>query len=117
MAYLDQPVGERMEEEPPDELGRLQGHDLLPVPVGIVLPREGDVAVLRADNAAARDGDPVGVPAEIGKHSLRSVEGGFCIDHPLFRVKPIQEGRERLPEMGVAGELQPFFVVGLLGSM
>ena len=64
-----------------------------------------------------RDRDPVSVPTEVAEDGLWPVEGRLRVDHPLFRVKPIQEGRERLPEMGVAGELQPFFVVGLLGSM
>src|SRR5208337_2916411 len=54
VAYLHEPVGKDVEEEPPDELGGIEGHDLLSVPVGIVLPEEGDQPVLHADDAVVR---------------------------------------------------------------
>jgi len=39
-----------MKEEPSDELIGLESHDLLFIPVGIVPPAEGDIAVLGGDN-------------------------------------------------------------------
>ena len=87
VAYLHEPVGEDVEEEPPDELGSLEGHDLLFVTVGIILPEEGDLAILRTDDAVVRDRDPVGVPPEVAEDGLWPVEGRLGVDHPLFRVE------------------------------
>jgi hypothetical protein len=56
VAYLHEPVGEDVEEEPPDELGRSEGHNLLlGVPVGIVFPEEGDFAILRIDDVSVSE--------------------------------------------------------------
>ena len=59
LACLHEPVGEDAEEEPPDELESFKSHDLLFVPVRVVLPEEGDLDILHADDAVVGDGDPV----------------------------------------------------------
>ena len=77
-------VGEDVEEETADELIGCQCHDFRPVASfgAIVLPREGDAAVVEGDEAAVRDGDPVGVAGEVNKDSLGSGEWFFGVDHP-----------------------------------
>ena len=47
-----EPRRQDVQEEPADELGRLQGHRLLPPAVGVVLPAERDLAVLQGDQPA-----------------------------------------------------------------
>lgn len=47
VAYLHKPVRKDVEEEPPDKLGRLEGHDLLCIAVGAVLPSKGDLAAIK----------------------------------------------------------------------
>ncbi len=56
---------EHVEEEPPDKLVGLDGHGLLFVAIGVVPPAEGDLAVMKREDAVVADGDPVGVPAEV----------------------------------------------------
>ena len=97
VAYLHEPVGEDVEEEPPDELGSLKGHDLLLIAVGVVLPTERDLAILHADDAVVRDRDPVGVPPEIAEDVLGPVEGRLGVNHPLLGIEAFQQTREVLP--------------------
>ena len=78
VAYLHEPVRQDVEEEPPDELGGIEGHDLLFIAVGVILPPEGDVAILHADDAVVRDRYPVSVPAEITEHILGPLNGGLA---------------------------------------
>ena len=40
------------------------------------------------------DGDPVGIPAEVLKDTLNTIEGGFAIDDPLLAVEVFSEGFE-----------------------
>lgn len=56
----------------------------------VVLPTERDRPGVGADQAAVRDGHPVGVAAEIGQHGLWVAEGRFGVDHPFGSA----QGRE-----------------------
>ena len=107
VAYLHEPVGEDVEKEPPDELGGVEGHDLLFIAVGIILPQKGDPAILHADDAVVGNGDPVGISPEVTKDGLRPVEGRLGVDHPLLRVEASEEGCEVL-----LGGLKAFLLVG-----
>ena len=53
-------------------------HHLLAVMMPVVLPAEGNAAVLDPDQSAAGNGDPVGVAAEIFEHLLRPPNGGLA---------------------------------------
>ena len=68
-----------VDQEPPDELVRVQRHRLPAAGVvgTIILPAKGDAAVVGGDEAAVRDGDPVRVAREIAQHLLRSGKGGL----------------------------------------
>ena len=60
--------------------------DLLPVgaAAAIILVAEGDAGLVEADEAAVRDGDPVGVARQIGEHRLGSGERRLGVDHPAL---------------------------------
>ena len=72
-----------VQQEPPDELGGLERHDLAAAFLAIVLPEEADGVVGHGDEPTVRDGDAVGVAPEIGQHLLGAAEGGLGIDHPV----------------------------------
>jgi hypothetical protein len=76
-----------MKEEPSDELIGLESHSLLFIPIGIVAPTEGDIAVLGFDNTVIADRDPVGISAQVLKDSFSAVEGRLAIDDPLFMIE------------------------------
>ena len=91
MAYLHEPIRQNMEKEPPDKFIGLQSHDLLTVPVGIISPEEGNMAVLDREDAVIADGDSMGIPAEVLKDPLDAIEGRFAIDDPLLMVEMSSE--------------------------
>lgn len=78
-------VGQDVDQEAADELGRGQSHDLLPVPgfYAVILPAEGDGLGIGADQAGVRDRHPVGIAAQVGQHGVGSSEGRLGIDHPF----------------------------------
>ena len=55
--------GQHVDEKAPDELGRSQGHGLVTIRMlgTIVLPLEGDTALIASEQPAVTDGDPMGV--------------------------------------------------------
>jgi len=73
-------VRQYMDQKEADELGRAQPHDLLAV-AGfdvVILPAEGDGLGVGTDQARVRDGDAVGVSAQIGQHGLGPPKGGLA---------------------------------------
>jgi hypothetical protein len=61
----------------------------------VVLPAEGDATVIgHLDEPRVRDGDPVGVAAEIGQHLLRPAEGRLGIDDPFNPAELAQPAGE-----------------------
>ena len=89
-------VGQHVDQEPADELVGGQPHDLLPVAGldAVVLPAEGDRLGIGADQAAVRDGDAMGVAAEIGQHRLGAAEGRLGVDHPFGLAERGEPGGE-----------------------
>jgi hypothetical protein len=78
-------VRQHVNEKAADELGRGQSHGLVTItpPGTIVLPLEGDTALIASEQAAVADGDPMGVTSEVSKHGLRSGERALGIDCPV----------------------------------
>jgi hypothetical protein len=67
-------LGQHVDQEAPDELVRVEPHGLPAVRAvdAIVLPAERNRAVVGRNEAAVRDGDPMGIAGEIAQHLLRS---------------------------------------------
>jgi len=64
-------VGYDVQQEAPDELVRVEGHNLMAVVVAVVFPAKGDGAVSDLGQAGVGDNDMVDVVAEIVEHLLR----------------------------------------------
>jgi len=88
-------LGQHVHQETPDELVRMKPHRLPAAGAvdALVLPAERNGAVVGCNEAAVRDGNPVGVTGEIAQHLLGPSERRFAIDHPL---DPPQRGDETL---------------------
>lgn len=84
---------EHMDQEPADELVCLQGHGDMPLGAvdAIILDAESDALVVRADQAAVGDCDPVGVTRKICQHGFGSGEGFFGIDDPIDFAQRLKE--------------------------
>jgi hypothetical protein len=96
-----------MKEEPSDELIGLESHGLLFIPIGIVPPTEGDIALLDLEDTIITDSDPVGISAQILKDSLGAVKRRLAIDNPFFMVELPSEhlkGSEFLQMTDATGE-------------
>ena len=91
MPDFDEPVGQNMEEEPPDKLVGIHRHDLLFVVVGVVPPPEGNLVVRYFHDPMIADRDSVGVSAE---NAHWATEGRFAVDDPLLLVQVGDEGIE-----------------------
>jgi hypothetical protein len=83
-----------MKKEPSDKLVGLEGHGLLEVMVGIISPKEGNLAVPEGEEAVIADGDSVGISAEVLKDPFGAIEGRFAIDDPLLAVERSLKGFE-----------------------
>jgi hypothetical protein len=55
-----------VQQEAPDELVSVEGHDFLAIVVAIVFPAKGDRVVVDPGQPGVGDGDAMGVAAEIG---------------------------------------------------
>ena len=102
MADAVEASGQHVEEKAPDELVRREPHRLPAVRTvdAVVFPAEGDAGVVGRDEAAVRDGDPVGVAGQIGEHCFGPANGALAVDDPLDAP---QRGEEAL-ERGLVGE-------------
>ena len=55
----------------------------LAVLCAVVLPLEGDAALIEGDESAVGDGDAMGVSGEVGEHGFGSSEWSLGIDDPV----------------------------------
>ena len=85
------PRGNNVEQEAPDELDNGQCHVFTFIPVGIVLPGEGDRVVGNGDDAMIANCNTVRIPAEILENRLGSGERRFCVNDPLGIVEGVEE--------------------------
>ena len=90
--------GQDVDQEPADELGLGQPHDLLPVAGfdAVILPAERDGMGIGADQARVGNGDAVGIAAEIGQHGLGTAKRWFGVDDPFGFVERREPGVERI---------------------
>jgi hypothetical protein len=83
-----------VKKEPSDKFVRLERHGLFTVIVGIVSPEKRDIAILVGKDAIIADGNPVGISAEVLKHTFGATEGRFAIDDPLLLIELFPEDLE-----------------------
>jgi len=104
-----------MEQEAADELVRRERHDALPVGTitAVVLVAEGDAALIKCDQMPVRDGDPVGVARQIGKHGLGASEWRLGIDNPSL----VSDRREVAQEQAPIGEIDQMAEEGQLPGL
>lgn len=80
-----------MEKESAEELGRSERHDFLGAAVCVVLPLKTDSFSVEGNQAAIRNGNAMGVAAEISQHLHRSAERSFGIDHPAPQMQASEQ--------------------------
>src|SRR5271156_6161503 len=84
-----------MEQEAAKELIDGQSHEPFFVAVGGIAPSEGDLAIGESNQPAVRNGDAMGIGAEITQHMFRSAEGRLGVDDPVVAEQysqPCAEG-------------------------
>ena len=86
----------------PKEFLDAERHDFRAPVIRVVLPAEPHEAIGEADQSGVRDGDAVGVAAEIPQHALRPGKGALRLDDPGRRAELGEEGGET-PGVGERG--------------
>jgi hypothetical protein len=102
VADADETLGEQMEEKAAQEFIERQRHQLLLIMVSGVAPTKGHLAVVERNQSVVGDGYAVGITAEVVEHILRTTEGWFGVDDPMFSKQwPEPRGEDlRLSEWG-----------------
>ena len=96
MADADQPPWEDVDKESSQELIGGDGHDLLLAAVGIVLPAEGDAAMVEGYETMVGDGDAMRIAGQVVQDMLCTTERWLGIDDPLVGIKLSQKLLEAL---------------------
>jgi hypothetical protein len=112
-------AGQGVLEEETDELLGGHGHHLAKG-VAVVGPGEGDLAVLKGQDALVADGDAVGVATEVFQHAGRSAKGGLSVNHPFLIFQGSQEagkGARVAQGLELSEKLQGAIGVSLLQSL
>src|SRR6266540_5396591 len=94
VADLDEAARQNVLEESADEFERLEAAHLP------AARAKHDLAITDVEEAMVRDGDAVGVLAEIAQERARTSERGLGVDDPLLLVEDVAQARER----GAVGE-------------
>lgn len=91
-----------MEKESAQELCGGERHELLCAAVRVIPPLKADLLSIKSDEAMIRNGDAMGIAAEIPQHLQRPAERGFGVNHPA-------------PEMESPEQLRKLFWIGKEG--
>jgi hypothetical protein len=80
--------GKQVQEKSPDELVRMKAHDLLAITsiVPIILPSEGNMVVIKFDDAAVGDSDAVGVWLRAPRDTSRPIPYTMSSRHVRYVV-------------------------------
>jgi hypothetical protein len=89
-------VRQNVEKETSEELLAGERHLSFLLAVGVVLPGESDLVILKGEQAMIGDGDAMGVASQVAEHTVRSSERGFGINDPILTEESSEEGSERL---------------------
>ena len=110
VADTDNAEGAHVPHEAAEALESIKGEDLLHTTVAVVLPREGDAAVIPCPQAVMGERNTLSRAAQIFDHLGRAAEGARGVDDPLLStggLKPALEG-------GGLGQSRQFAVEGAL---
>lgn len=91
MANLDEPARQDMQEEPSDELHRVERRLLNLIAVLRISPTEAHSAILQAEQSSIGNRHSMGVSRQVPQHLLWSAERGFDIDHPFLLLQRRQK--------------------------
>jgi hypothetical protein len=72
-----------MKQKAANELAGIKGHQPDLVSSAIILPAEGDFAILELDETMIGDGHPMRIAAEVIQDLRRAAEGGLGVDNPV----------------------------------
>ena len=87
---------QHMQQKAPQELVGADGHGPLPIPAGVILPAERDLAVLESNESVVGDGNAMRILSEVMQYVFGSAEGPFCVHDPVLPKELPQETAERL---------------------
>jgi hypothetical protein len=59
--------------------------------MGVILPEERDLVVVKGQKAVVADGDAMGVAGQISQHVMRATKRALGVDDPLLAKKWPQE--------------------------
>ena len=85
-----------MEQEPPDELDGIEGHQSVAVPMGILFPPQGHPPVLQGHQTTMRDRHAMRRARAILQDLSRTTGGWLGLHHPL---RGLEGSQERLPPL------------------
>jgi len=94
-ADADKTAGQDVEQEAAQELLRGERHFSRLITVGIILPTESNLIILKSHEAMVGDGHAMSVTGEIAEHMMGTAEGGLGVDDPVLTEQGAQEGAER----------------------
>ena len=83
MANTHEPAGQHVKQETAKKLISMKRQEPFLVVVRRVSEAERDLLIVEGDQAVIRDGDTMGVGAEIAEYLVRSAERWFAIDYPV----------------------------------
>jgi hypothetical protein len=98
MANAHKPGRQDVQEEAANELDAIQHHDLLLVPVRVVLPVKINFASLDGNQTVVGDRHPVGVARQVFENGLGAAERRLGVDDPILLF---QGGDQLLEEGGI----------------
>ena len=87
MPDFHKPIRQNMDQKPADKLRRGNSHQFPPAAVPVIPPLEGDHAVFHADDTVIRNGDAMGISAEIFHYAGGAFERRLTVNDPFLFVQ------------------------------
>src|SRR6202140_4616437 len=96
-------------QEAADKLFGRGGHHLLLLPVAVIFPLEGNLALFERQQAPVGNGHAMGIAAQVLQHVLRSAKGSLGVNPPVLLFQRSQitgEGWRVAQRFEIAEELE-----------
>lgn len=94
MANAGERDRERVEKKSAEEFVGMKGHDFGVAGITIIFPAERDVIIGDLGQAVVRNGDAVGVAAQITEDMVRPAKRRFGVDNPVGRAETAEKRSE-----------------------